>query len=101
VRAADDERRLDGNAAAGLLADVFAFEGTAADATCDHCGRQGAVGALLLYAREMGAVLRCPSCGELMITVTRLGGVMRLDLRGARVLSVRIEDRSPPGESPK
>jgi hypothetical protein len=82
---------LDGNAAAGLLADVFGFEATTADATCDNCGRDAAVGALLLYAREMGAVLRCPGCGSLMITVTRLGGVIRVDLRGARVLSVRVE----------
>jgi hypothetical protein len=98
---ADDERRLDGNAAAGLLADVFAFEGTTAEATCEDCGRHAPVGALLLYAREMGAVLRCPSCGWLMITVTRLGGVMRVDLRGARVLSVRIEDGSPSGARPR
>jgi hypothetical protein len=92
VRAADDERRLDGNAAAGLLADVFAFEATTVDATCDNCGQNGAVGSLLLYARNMGAVLRCPNCDWLMITVTRLDGVMRVDLRGVRVLRARIED---------
>jgi uncharacterized protein DUF6510 len=34
-----DELRLDGNAAAGLLDQIFAFEVTSAAATCDGCGK--------------------------------------------------------------
>ena len=34
----ETELRLDGNAAAGLLAEVFAFEITAAELTCASCG---------------------------------------------------------------
>ena len=33
-----DEQRLDGNAAAGTLGDVFSFEVTTAEYTCAGCG---------------------------------------------------------------
>jgi Family of unknown function (DUF6510) len=88
MKGADDELRLDGNAAAGLLAELFAFEVTTAATTCDGCGRTSPLGALHLYCREMGAVLRCPLCSGLMMVVTRLDGVTRIDLRGVRVLRV-------------
>jgi hypothetical protein len=88
MKGADDELRLDGNAAAGLLAELFAFEVTTAETACDGCGRTSPLGALHLYCREMGAVLRCPGCGGLMIVVTRLDGATRLDLRGVRILRV-------------
>ena len=35
----DDELRLDGNAAAGTLGEVFSFEVTTAEYTCEGCGR--------------------------------------------------------------
>lgn len=88
MKDADDELRVDGNAAAGLLAELFAFEVTTAASTCNGCGQTSPVGALHLYGRQMGAVLRCPGCGGLMMAVTRLDGVTRLDLRGVRVLCV-------------
>ena len=40
-----DEHRLDGNAAAGLLAEVFTFDITTARAACTGCGATGEVGA--------------------------------------------------------
>ena len=41
-----EELRLDGNAAAGLLRDVFAMEVTTAVGTCEGCGSYDAVGDL-------------------------------------------------------
>ena len=81
-----DELRLDGNAAAGLLAEIFAFEITSAAVTCDGCGGVSAVGGLMLYAKDMGAVLRCPPCEQVMIVVTRPRGERYLDLRGVRIM---------------
>jgi len=81
-----DELRLDGNAAAGLLGEIFAFEVTSAAVTCDGCGGVSAVGALMLYAKDMGAVLRCPACGQVMIVVTSPPGQWCLDLRGVRIM---------------
>jgi uncharacterized protein DUF6510 len=84
----DAELRVDGNAAAGLLDQLFAFEITSAMATCDGCGRETAVGALDVYDLEMGAVLRCPACDGVMLRATRIRRVWRLEMRGVRVLRV-------------
>lgn len=88
-----DERRLDGNAAAGLLAELFAFDVTRATTICDGCERPAMVGQLVLYAAEMGAVLRCPACSHLMICATEVGGAVRLDMRGVRLLRAPLVDR--------
>jgi hypothetical protein len=85
-----DELRLDGNAAAGTLDELFGFEITAALATCDGCGLARCVGELLLYGGAMGAVLRCPACDHLMMCVTCARGAARLDLRGVRALSAAM-----------
>ena len=84
--------RLDGNAAAGLLAELFAFDATRAEATCDGCARASAIGALMLYGQPMGAVFRCPGCGQCMICATRVRGVLRLELRGVRLLRAAAVD---------
>jgi hypothetical protein len=85
-----EELRLDGNAAAGLLGEIFAVDITSAAATCDGCGKVSPVGALLLYAKDLGAVLRCPACGQLMIVVTSPRGEWCLDLRGIRIMRMAI-----------
>jgi len=85
----DHDLRVDGNAAAGLLGEVFALEATAAWTTCGGCGAIGQVGALLAYCHGMGAVLRCPGCDTAVVRVANAGGRWWLDLRGAR--SVRFD----------
>ena len=83
-----DETRLDGNAAGGLLAGVFSLEMTTAAATCAGCGRVAEVGSATAYALEIGLVLRCADCEGVLLRVTHLRGVYRLDLRGMRLLEV-------------
>jgi len=74
---------LDGNAAGGLLGEVFAFDATAARTTCAGCARVTPIGELRLYAVEMGAILRCPSCNEAVVRIARTPRGLWLDLRGA------------------
>jgi LSD1 subclass zinc finger protein len=98
VRAADervaagesvaDALRLDGNAAAGILSEIFAPDLTAARATCAHCGTTRAVGALLVYAHGMGTVVRCSSCDAVVLRVARTPTQMWLDLTGARLITI-------------
>ena len=82
----DTELRLDGNAAAGLLAEVFAFDATSAVAVCSGCSMVAPVGELAAYGLEMGAILRCPVCDTALIRVSRLERGRWIDLRGAAVL---------------
>jgi hypothetical protein len=74
---------LDGNAAGGLLREAFAFDATAARTTCAGCARVAPIGELRLYAVEMGAILRCPSCNEAVVRIARTPRGLWLDLRGA------------------
>ena len=84
-----DDLRLDGNAAAGLLGQLFAFEVTTATATCGGCGQTWLIGALPLYGQQTGMVLRCPGCDHVMIVVTRSQDEWWLDLRGIRIMRCR------------
>jgi|SRR3954453_4464780 hypothetical protein len=95
VRETADERgdehvgealRLDGNAAAGLLSEIFVPDLTAARATCAHCGAIRAVGAMLVYAHRMGTIMRCPECGAVVLRVVRTPTQLWLDPTGASLV---------------
>jgi hypothetical protein len=85
----NESLRLDGNAAAGILEEVFTFEVTSAHCTCVGCGQAAPLGALLLYGGEMGIVLRCPACGRAELRVARhggSGGQYYIDMKGMKSL---------------
>ena len=70
--------RLDGNAIAGTLSEVFVHEMTAARIACKGCGNVGPVGAEHAYVQAPGIVLQL--VGDLL----RLRLVHRLDHHSAR-----------------
>ena len=82
------ENKLDGNAAGGILHEIFPFEMTLVQATCAHCGKTNVVGALAVYMHGMGTVIRCPSCDSVLIRVAQIHGDYWLDMRGVRILQI-------------
>ncbi len=84
----DDVMPLDGNAAAGRLADLFGVEMTRATIVCDGCGRERAL-ATLEYYGGAGVVLRCPGCDAVILRLLDTGSTLNLDLRGCTRLTVR------------
>jgi Family of unknown function (DUF6510) len=76
--------RLDGNAIAGLLREVFATDLTAARCTCASCGAVGQLGAQHLYDYPdgPGAVLRCRSCEAVLMVVVSAGARYRVAAQG-------------------
>jgi Family of unknown function (DUF6510) len=82
-----DELTLDGNAVAGLLAEVFGAEVTTARGTCDHCGAVEPIGAIRAY-RAAGFVLRCPHCESVLAKLVTDGARTWIDLRGTRTLEL-------------
>jgi hypothetical protein len=82
----DEALRLDGNAAAGILSEVFVPDLTTARATCANCGTIRALGALLVYAHGMGTVMRCPSCDAAVLRVARTRTQLWLDPTGVRLI---------------
>jgi hypothetical protein len=85
-----EDLRLDGNAAAGSLAELFARDITGAMATCAKCGRETPVGTLLDYGQAMGVVLRCNGCEAAMLRLVRTPGSLRLDPSGLAMLVVAV-----------
>jgi Family of unknown function (DUF6510) len=80
--------RLDGNAAAGTLGEVFSFEATTAEYGCRGCGRTGALGAAMVYeVRGLGTVVRCPGCEGALMRLTRIRGRYLVDLGGTSYLA--------------
>lgn len=87
----EQQLRLDGNAAAGLLQEVFVHELTAARGACANCGAVGEMGGQHLYMapRSPGAVLRCSVCESVLMVVVHAGGRFRLGLRGLAWIEMR------------
>jgi Zn finger protein HypA/HybF involved in hydrogenase expression len=84
--------KLDGNAVAGLLGEIFAFEVTVARSTCAACGAVGEVGSLHAYVQAPGAVVRCPRCEAVLMRIVRSDDRLWLEVRGVRSLEFRSED---------
>jgi hypothetical protein len=81
---------LDGNAAAGLLAEVFTVEATTAVVTCAGCGASGPLGAAIAYISDMGTVVRCATCSEVLIRGAEIRDRVVLDMRGAAAISLAV-----------
>jgi hypothetical protein len=80
---------LDGNAAAGTLGALFAFDVTTAVTTCATCGDTRPVAELHAYMDAPGVVLRCASCNATQLRLVHAGDRAWLDLRGIQALEVR------------
>ena len=83
-----NELRLDGNAAAGTLGEVFSFEVTTVEYACGGCGRTDRLGGAMVYeVRELGIIVRCPSCDNALIRLAYNRERHMVDLRGMRYLT--------------
>ena len=86
-----DDTTLDGNAAGGILREVFPFEMTLTEGTCAHCGSTRVVGELTVYKSAMGTVMRCPTCDNVLMRIVSTQGRYWLDMQGVRVLHIKTE----------
>ncbi|GHJ45613.1 hypothetical protein Cs7R123_29550 [Catellatospora sp. TT07R-123] len=86
----EDGDFTDGNALAGPLREIFAVDLTTASGRCAHCGAEGPVAALRVYAHAPGLVARCPSCTEVIMRLVRGPSSAWLDLRGAVSLHIPL-----------
>jgi hypothetical protein len=83
-----DAHRVDGNAAAGVLSELFVPDLTVARAKCAGCGVTRATGVLLVYAHGMGTVMRCPGCDRVVLRIARTPTHVWLDATGATSIAV-------------
>jgi hypothetical protein len=86
----DVDLRLDGNAVAGLLSEVFVYEMTSASSTCAACGAVGEVGQLLAYVHGPGSVIRCPRCNAVLMRIVHRADRYWIDVRGISCLELGV-----------
>jgi Family of unknown function (DUF6510) len=88
--------KLDGNAIAGELVELFGVEMTVAKGVCGECGAVEQVARLDVYVRAPGTVVRCPHCEVVLMRIVRGRDRVWLDLSGVRSLEISVpplEDR--------
>jgi hypothetical protein len=83
---------LDGNAAAGELAEVFATDVTVASVRCTGCGRVCALAQARMFGPEPGLVLRCDACEAVLLRLVRLPDRTVLDMRGLAYIELAAID---------
>jgi uncharacterized protein DUF6510 len=79
---------VDGNALAGQLSDLFAFDLTTAIGRCVNCGTSGMLGAAMVYIASPGTVARCPHCGAVLATIVESDDTIWLSLAGVTAIEV-------------
>jgi hypothetical protein len=89
-----DTAPLDGNATAGALADMFAFDVTRAVSTCAACGSARPVAELRAYMSAPGIVLRCASCDAMQLRLVQAPERAWLDMQGIQALEVPGADQA-------
>jgi uncharacterized Zn finger protein len=80
-----DETHVDGNALGGMMMEVFGREMTDAHGSCGTCGKVHPMGAMLVY-RGPGAVVRCPTCGNVVVVAVTIRERPRMHLTALRWL---------------
>jgi hypothetical protein len=84
----DSDRRVDGNALAGVLSEIFVHDMTSARIACDGCDQVEPLGAEHVYMDAPGIVLRCCHCEDVLLAITRRDGRYLLGFRAARWLEI-------------
>jgi len=71
---------VDGNAAAGMLWDVFEADVTAVIGVCGGCGAAAPIAETVVELDDRAAIVRCRSCTHTLFTVLRDGDRVRVVL---------------------
>jgi len=71
MRAENATSTVDGNAAAGMLWDVFGTDVTALVGVCGGCGAAAPFAETIVELDEAAAIVRCRSCTHTLFTVLR------------------------------
>jgi hypothetical protein len=83
-----EDLRVDGNALAGELSEVFAYEMTAARVACGGCGQVEPLGADHAYVQAPGMVLRCCHCDNVLLVMTRTDDRLLVSFPGSQWFEV-------------
>lgn len=86
MRAGNARSVVDGNAIAGLLAELFAQDMTMMTGMCGGCGAAAPLAQSVVELDEIAAIVRCRSCTHTLFTVLRDGERLRLRIGSIETL---------------
>ena len=90
------DAHLDGNALGALFHDAFGREMTDERACCATCGSVGPLGSVIAYRRAPGDVLRCSTCGTVIMVVVASPSGLRVTFESLRWMEL---SEGPPAEA--
>jgi len=74
--------RLDGNAIAGSLSEIFRADMTMASGECRNCGLALLLADAVVELDDAGYIVICPGCSRVLFTVVRSPARTWIDLQG-------------------
>jgi hypothetical protein len=80
---------VDGNAVAGVLAEIFGDDLTALLGTCPDCGKRAELATCRAYTHAPGIVLRCSACDGVQLRIVWTPSGYRYEAR------VQVDGRFP------
>jgi hypothetical protein len=83
-----EEMKLDGNALGGMMLELFGREMTTTTASCRFCGAVEKMASVDVYMRAPGVVVRCRTCGNVLMKIVQSPERTWLDLGGIRVMEL-------------
>jgi hypothetical protein len=92
----ESETRLDGNAVAGELREVFAVDLTTATCHCAYCGNVASFPESRVYGTQPGVIVRCNNCERPMMRFVTSPARAWIDLRGLQVLELSTPFQAVP-----
>lgn len=90
----DTGNYLDGNAAAGEISNIFAFDVTTAEGQCASCGAVRRFADALMYMDAPGMVARCPVCEAVLLRLVHARTSLLLDMRGLSYIAIERTEES-------
>jgi hypothetical protein len=79
---------LDGNVLAGPLSELFCVDMTVAVGSCAGCGDESVLAAAMVYESGPDIVVRCHNCDDVLMTIVRTTGDLRVEMRGFGMIRV-------------
>lgn len=89
MRAENARSLVDGNAAAGMLADLLGDDVTALIGLCGGCAAEAPIAETVVELDETAAIIRCRSCTHTLLTVLHTSSGVRLVIGTLRELERR------------
>jgi hypothetical protein len=85
------QSHVDGNVLGGTLIEMFGAEMTDRRGCCRECGTVNTMGAMHVYVDAPGDVMRCPSCQAVLMVLTRIESVVRVNLASLAWVELTVD----------